>query len=205
MTMISHRDAGLAAAVAMAVGLALAAPFARAELSDGDWFLHEFAELRSYHGDWLAVCDAGGAGDCRLVQYLFEPGAQDRFFGEARLSVESDPGGASIRRIEIFERGAPDEPPGAVGLVIGGRAWSLRPGAEIGGARTASGGVIAESFEITASALLAKIDAAMREGRWLRLGYRQDDDQARRLRFSLRGYAEGVAAIKALEARRPEE
>ncbi|MEL6978176.1 MAG: hypothetical protein AAGM38_05800 [Pseudomonadota bacterium] len=191
-----------AAASALCV-IALAAPVAPtgALAEDGAWFLHEFGELRSYHGDWLAVCGPDARGSCRLVQFLFEPGQRDRFFGSARLSVESDPESGEIDRIELYARGAPDEPLGAVGIVIDGNAWSLRPGSEIRGARTGAGGVISESYEITASSLLAELHAAMRRGETLRIGYRTQEG-AQRLRFSLRGYAAGMAAIDALEARR---
>ena len=51
-----------------------------------DWFLHPYGELRAYHGDWLAVCDEGGAGACRAVQIMLEPG--ETRVGPARLALE---------------------------------------------------------------------------------------------------------------------
>lgn len=51
---------------------ALVALWASAAFS-GDWFVHKYGELRSYHGDWLAICENVGKGDCRVKQTLLAP------------------------------------------------------------------------------------------------------------------------------------
>jgi hypothetical protein len=38
---------------------------------EGKWFLHEFGELRAYHGDFLNVCSGEDFRQCRTVQYGF--------------------------------------------------------------------------------------------------------------------------------------
>ena len=52
---------------------------ARASTIENLWFVHPFGALRSYHGDWLAVCDKEETGNCRLVNYLLRPG--NTFYG----------------------------------------------------------------------------------------------------------------------------
>lgn len=50
----------------------LAVCFATGAYAD-PWIMHPFGELRSYHGDWLAVCDDLGKGPCRLVHLGQDP------------------------------------------------------------------------------------------------------------------------------------
>lgn len=170
-----------------------------ADGSRGGWFHHEFGELRSYHGDWLAVCGESGAGSCRAVQYLFDsPTERDTFFGDARLEIDRAGGAA---RLEFYRRGAPDRPLGPVSLEIGRRSWVLLPGKHVAEARTGGGGTIAESFEIADPALADQITAAMRTGRRLRIGY-QDVDGRRHDTFSLRGFAGAMRAIEQVQAKR---
>lgn len=73
--------------------LAFAVSLLSSPVAAQEWFVHEFGELRAYHGDWLAICRDGGAGDCRVVQPGLEPG-DDSFFGSSRLAVNRlDAGG----------------------------------------------------------------------------------------------------------------
>jgi len=55
----------------------------------GDWFEHEFGELRSYHKNWLAICTDKGKGICRTVQAVrSHPLVKSQtFFSSERLAV----------------------------------------------------------------------------------------------------------------------
>ncbi|MDX2484160.1 MAG: hypothetical protein QNK42_10940 [Pseudodonghicola sp.] len=84
--------------------LALAFGLLAAPASAQDWFLHDYGELRAYHGDWLAVCDDGGDGPCRVVQTGVDPGSNAYF--DQRLAahrIDNSPDWA----IEVMDRGMP--------------------------------------------------------------------------------------------------
>lgn len=168
-------------------------------VSEGKWFVHEFGELRSYHGDWLAVCDDEGAGPCRLVQYKLK-GDGDTFFGESRLSVaQTSIDGEPNLIFDFFDRGAPDEPQGLVTLEIFPNSWVLTPGRDVTEAFTPGGGTVAESFQVRRPDLIDEIVAEMRSGSLLRLSY-QGASERKKLVFSLRGFAAALAAIEQLKA-----
>ncbi len=193
---MSNRKTTISAA-ALALALAISAPSlpARADVANGDWFVHEFGELRSYHGSWLAVCESSGAGDCRAVQYLFGK-SKDRFFGDSRLSIgplAAEDGDSTV--IELYDRGAPDRPLGPVTFEIGRRSWVLQPGRTVTEARTGAGGTISESYQIVDPDLVSDILASMRSGRRLRIGY-QTDDGRKHLVFSLSGFSTTTRAIE---------
>ena len=179
--------------------ITISSAFAEESVSEGEWFLHEFGELRSYHGDWLAVCDERGDGPCRLVQYKLEEGG-DPFFGQSRMSVDqTDVDGQAGLILDFFDRGAPDEPQGPVTLEAGPVSWVLMPGRDVTKAFTPGGGTVAESFQVRKPVLVDEIVEQMRKGRWLRVGY-PNGGQRKRLVFSLRGFHSGMKAIERLQA-----
>ncbi len=73
--------------------------------TSGDWFMHKFGELRSYHGDWLAVCADSGRGACRIVASGKDQGSDSVFdYRFAAHYVE----GLNEWNIEVMDRGMPE-------------------------------------------------------------------------------------------------
>ncbi len=167
--------------------------------ADG-WFLHRFGELRAYHGDWLAVCDAAGAGPCRAVQIRLE-GDETRV-GPARIAVHRLPGGGHAT--EIFMRGMAE--PGLRDPVIFAIDGVILPVPPDGWAPGEVGVPnVLESFAILGQERNAALVAAMRAGRWLSVSWGDGGgawgdlasatagDQTR---LSLRGLTAALAAIE---------
>ena len=156
-----------------------------------DWFLHPYGELRAYHGDWLAVCDEGGAGACRAVQIMLEPG--ETRVGPARLALErKDAGHFDVvfhHQALIAGVRAP------LVLDIDGDALTLSPGQWAPG-EPGRPNVIA-AFHIADVELAKGLVARMKAGS--RLTLRHDAGEAQ---FSLRGVTAALAAIEAQAATR---
>lgn len=173
-------------AATAALAIVVSVGTARAE----GWFLHQFGELRAYHGDWLAVCDNGGEGPCRAVQILLEPG--ETRVGPARLALaRSDTGRFDvIFHHQLLFDGVHDP----LVLEIDGAALTLEPGQWAPG-EPGLPNVIA-AFHIADPALAETLVARMKAGR--RLTLRHDAGAAE---FSLRGVTAALAAIDAQVAR----
>jgi hypothetical protein len=88
----------------------------------GDWFLHEFGELRARFGDWLAVCEDSGDGSCRAVQTFRDPGSAAFFDGRPAV-IRND--GAPGWVFEAMDRGLDNTAVSEVGLSVDGHAMPL--------------------------------------------------------------------------------
>lgn len=164
---------------------------------DGKWFLHEFGELRAYHGDFLNVCSGSEFRTCRTVQYGFNKNDNDTFFGNTRLSIARTLGGGSAGdggppqyTIEVFIRDLPDDPNGPFTLSIDGEIFQLTEQDWKRG--SPEGYNVAETFSIINPTLIDNLIAAMRKGGSIRLLY----DGWKETRFQLRGISSALDAIE---------
>lgn len=156
----------------------------------GEWFLHEFGELRSYHGDFLAVCQNAGDGPCRAVQHLWGPGDDKPFFGIARLGVHRINTGDYA--VELFARVLPDDPVGPFSLTIDGRAQDVSPDAF--SLTSPEGYAVAETVSLHAGPETSAIVAGMKRGFFLTFTYPEGRDV-----YSLRGLTAALNAIEKLK------
>lgn len=169
---------------------------------DGKWFLHEFGELRAYHGDFLNVCFGAEFRNCRTVQYGFKADNSDTFFGSTRLTIARSLGtqtsGSSTTlqyTIEIFIRDLPDDPKGPFTLSINGEIFQLSDQDWKKGSPKYDN--VSETISIIDPALVEKLIIDMRKGDSLRVLY----DGWKETRFQLRGITKALDAIeKQLEA-----
>ncbi|MEO0496766.1 MAG: hypothetical protein AAF141_05270 [Pseudomonadota bacterium] len=153
--------------------------------------MHEFGELRSYHGDWLNVCRDNGKGDCRSVQVALKPG-DDPFFGESQLTVHASPKGDF--QIEVFQRNMSTPVEGNISLCfdeicsgIGGpEGWRS-------GSKDATN--VAETFVITDKDVAALTVQRMIANNTLEVVHGPYGSEMR-ARFSLRGVTAALNAIK---------
>lgn len=164
---------------------------------DGKWFLHKFGELRAYHGDFLNVCDGTQFRNCRTVQYGFDAGQSDAFFGNSRLSIarildgESTTGGDPAQyTIEIYIRDLPDDPQGPFTLSINGEIFQLSN--QDWRAGSPEGYNVSQTFSIINPALTEKLIPSMRKGDSLRVLY----DGWKQTRFQLKGLSNALDAIE---------
>ncbi|MEP3196544.1 MAG: hypothetical protein ABJO57_01625 [Lentilitoribacter sp.] len=178
----------------IALALALSSITASQSLSsniEGQWFLHKFGELRSYHGDFLNVCSGAEFKFCRTVQYGFDQRPEERFFGDTRLSIadqRSADGTSKSYTIEIFINSLPDKPTGPFIFSIDGEIFAPQAGQVVSG--SPEGYNVSQTFSITDPALTAKMIAAMRKGNSLRVLH----DGYRETRFQLRGISSALDA-----------
>jgi hypothetical protein len=156
----------------------------------GEWFLHKFGELRSYHGHFLNVCAKAGHGLCRSVQYRVPPGS-DTFFGDASLSVVGTQAGADV--IEVFVRTMPHPAPGPITLMLDSQPVLLRDDQWAEG--TVATPNVAETFHISDAAMNARIISLMKSANTLRISYAGGKGG---VRFSLRGFTAARRAIRQL-------
>jgi invasion protein IalB len=165
------------------------------------WFLHPFGELRSYHGDWLAVCDKEETGNCRLVNYLLSP--SDSFYGfDGVLTVGFYIENEKIRN--YMDLNAPGiEHPYSTGVVLTFDYIDFHINAE----EILSGGIytsskdnsevhlydVHETFAILNEDLMSAIKNNMKKARWLNFNYRNG-----KVQFSLRGFSSAYRAVEKL-------
>lgn len=158
---------------------------------DGQWFLHKFGELRSYHGDFLNVCSGADFRTCRSVQYGFNQRPEERFFGDTRLSISKQTQGAGTSEsyaIEIFINSLPDKPTGPFIFSVDGEIFKPQTGQVISG--SPEGYNVSQTFSITDPAFTEQMIAAMRKGNSLRVLH----DGYRETRFQLRGFSSALDA-----------
>jgi len=172
---------------AVAFALALAAP-AHAD----DWFLHEYGELRAFHGDWTAVCNDAGAGDCRVVQTQKDPGS-DAFF-DSRLSLLRRHSGSGWT-VELMDRGLINSDVRAVTLSVDGTTVPVDAD-DWTPSRTSDDNAI-DSLYITGADVTDRLVALMRPGAWVTLGYDPASDGDGMAAFSLRGVTAAMGAVDA--------
>lgn len=164
---------------------------------DGKWFLHEFGELRAYHGDFLNVCSGPDFNTCRTVQYGFAANENDTFFGNTRLTIErkfdiNSPATSMPPQytIEIFIRELPQHPKGPFTLSINGEIFQLSDQDWKVGSPYYDN--VAETISIIDPVLIDKLIASMRKGDSLRILY----DNWKETRFQLRGITKALDAIE---------
>tara|TARA_R110002126_G_scaffold126726_1_gene268916 strand:+ start:752 stop:1381 length:630 start_codon:yes stop_codon:yes gene_type:complete len=172
---------------------------------EGRWFLHQFGELRTYHGDFLNVCSGENFRQCRTVQYGFNGEETDAFFGNTRLSIarvmvprngtdSTKPFGEADNQkpsytIEIFVRGMTDQHPSPIVLSIDGEVFQL--GAQDWNLGSPEGYNVSETFSITDPKLNQQLIDAMKAGDRLRIIY----NGWKLTQFQLRGITNALNAL----------
>ena len=180
--------------ISLALAIALSSATALPSLAtsiEGQWFLHKFGELRSYHGDFLNVCSGAEFRFCRTVQYGFDQRPEERFFGDTRLSIadrRSADGASKSYTIEIYINSLPDKPTGPFIFSVDGEIFNPKAGQVVSG--SPEGYNVSQTFSITDPELTAKMIDAMRKGNSLRVLH----DGYRETRFQLRGLSRALDA-----------
>ncbi|MEC3859705.1 hypothetical protein VK792_00290 [Mesobacterium sp. TK19101] len=173
-------------------GLIAALVLSAAPAFAGDWFQHKFGELRSYHGDWLAVCNDAGAGPCRAVQTAVDPGSAAYF--DQRLAVHRIDGTPDWA-VELMDRGMPDAIE-SLRFTFDGVATDVPSGAWKSGELVYAN--VAETVTITDPTIAADLVAKMKAGNRLMISYAPQGSGDGSAAVSLRGI---TAAANAIEAR----
>lgn len=156
-----------------------------------DWFLHTYGELRAYHAHWLAVCNDGGEGACRAVQYEADPGSSAIF--DERIAVHRIDGTPDWR-IEVMDRGMPETLTG-LRFVIDGETFEVEPaGYRMGGIEYVN---VAETVLITDPDLNYQLLGKMRAGNRLTVHYAPGGSGDGKAVFSLTGFTSATNAIDA--------
>lgn len=178
--------------IALALTLtSIAASHSLSSNIEGQWFLHKFGELRSYHGDFLNVCSGAEFRFCRSVQYGFDQRPEERFFGDTRLSISDNRSGDGTSKsysIEIYINSLPDKPTGPFIFSVDGEIFTPRKSQVVSG--SPEGYNVSQTFSITDPALTEKMIKAMRKGNSLRVLH----DGYNETRFQLRGLSSALDA-----------
>lgn len=172
------------------IGAAIFAFTLASPLAAQEWFLHQFGELRAYHGDWLAVCTEEGAGPCRMVQTGKDAGS-DAFFDNRIALHRID--GTPDWSVVIMDRG--------MDAVAVTRVWAEIDGEtlELTGWSVGEMGIpnVAETVTVTDPALTTPLVAAMQAGNRMVLRYTPQGGGDGMSRYSLRGVTAAANAINA--------
>ncbi len=156
----------------------------------GNWFLHEFGELRSYHGDWLSVCAEKGEGECRAVHYERKANG-DTFFGSSRLSLLRL--GDERWVIEFYDEGLVADDLHDLSFVFGGETVAIpRSAWKIG---TPDYDNSADTVTIMDPAVAATLVQKMRAGSRLTIRYAPSKSDGA-VRIALRGVTAATDAIE---------
>jgi hypothetical protein len=166
------------------LALTLAAPAAAQ-----DWFVHQFGELRAFHGDWLAVCNDEGYGPCRITRAEADPGS-GAFF-DMRLAVHR---GDLDWAVEVMDRGMDEQALTSVTFDIDGAAITLTPNQFRAGEFFSRN--VAETIMVTDGALSNEILDRMRAGNRLTVTYTPAGTGDGRAIFPLRGVTAASDAVE---------
>lgn len=191
--MTQLRQFVLGAALFGALGAASAA-------QAGDWFQHKFGEMRSFHGDWLAVCDAQGEGPCRIVRAEADPGS-DAFFDMrlAVLRIDGTPDWA----IEVMDRDLPAEAVTELRFVFDGGQSIAVPGSAMKPGTYGSAGA-SDTLTIIDPQLVQTLLDHMIAGNHVQVYYAPEGSGNGTARFPLRGVTSAVNAIQSIVLPRQE-
>ncbi len=191
--MTQLRQFVLGAAIVGALGAASAA-------QAGEWFQHKFGEMRSFHGDWLAVCDAQGEGQCRMVRAEADPGS-DAFFDMrlAVLRVDGTPDWA----IEVMDRGLPAEAVTDLRFVFDDGQSITVPGSSMKPGTYDSVGA-SDTLTITDPNLVQSLLDHMIAGNHVQVHYAPEGSGNGTARFPLGGVTSAVNAIQSIVLPRQE-
>ncbi len=159
--------------------------------SAGPWFNHRFGELRAYHGAWLNVCADKGAGPCRAVQSYIPPGS-DSFFGESKLTVHLNRAGEAS--LELYDAGMPPLKSVFIDFYFGVQRISVNPEQWRLGERDIEN--VAETIYFPPSEVTAMLVKLIRAKDRLKVTYLMPDGRTGEARFSLRGSAQALDAIR---------
>ena len=165
--------------------------FFGAPATAGEWFQHKFGELRSVHGDWLAVCADNGAGACRIVHAGKDPGS-DAFF-DYRMSLHFVEGLAAWN-VQVMDRGMPYRDVTEVTFDFDGEWLRLPPKSWVPGEPGFDN--VAETFHITDADITESIAEHMRAGNMLTIVYRPEGDGNGFAQFPLRGVTSAMEAVE---------
>lgn len=160
-------------------------------VSAGDWFLHKFGELRSFHGDWLAVCNDNGDGPCRIVATTKDHGSDSVF--DTRLSI-SFIEGPNEWAVEFMDRGMPYTQASYFRFDTGQDWMELAPGAWTPGERGYTN--VTETITVVDPASSDRIVRMMMAGNWLSVTYNPVGTGDGQARFPLRGVTAAVNAVE---------
>ena len=158
-----------------------------------EWFTHSSGELRAYHGDWLAVCEDGGAGPCRAVTTAVDPGSSAFF--DLRLAIHRIDASPDWQ-VEVMDRGMPAAGLSALSVSVDGEVVVIPSGAWEPGDFEGFNAV--DTAVIRDADLAGGLVARMKPGRQAVMVYRPLGEGDGEAVFSLRGI---TAAANAIEAR----
>jgi hypothetical protein len=155
------------------------------------WFLHKYGELRSYHRDWLNICDDAGKGQCRAVQTYIPPGTSS-FFGESKLTLYR----LSPKKyvLEFYDSGMPANIDGNLIFKFGSQAIQLTPSQWQMGERKIKN--VAETLVIKDDRVVSQLVDLIKAKNTLRITYPVQNGNEGVATFSLRGSAAALAAIE---------
>ena len=178
---------------------------ARASSIENLWFVHPFGELRSYHGDWLAVCDKEETGNCRLVNYLLRPG--DTFYGfDGVLTLGFFMENKKIKNyMDLNAPGIVHPYNSGVNLTFDNIDFHITAEEILSGGIYTSAKEnsevhlydVYETFSILNEDLMLAIINNMKKARWLNFNYRSG-----KVKFSLRGFSSAYSAVEKLRYRK---
>ena len=154
------------------------------------WFLHRFGELRSYHGDWLAVCAENGQGACRAVQLPVDP-AGDRFFVNRRLALHVGKDGNHV--VEVFARDLAPRGDSPILFRTEDEVIAVDFGDWHAGAPNLPN--LAETISVTNPMVARDLVSLFRRDWRLKVGFKRNDLGSGRAVFSLRGVTAALDAI----------
>lgn len=158
----------------------------------GPWFQHEYGEMRSYHGDWLAVCKEAGNGACRIVATAKDPGSAAYF--DLRLAAHRIDGSPDWA-VEVMDRNMPASAVETLVFTFDGEAVRIPTGQWTAGDFDFGNAV--DSLVIRDAALADDLVARMMTGGLVSVSYAPRGEGDGRAEFSLRGVTSAVRAVEA--------
>lgn len=165
----------------------------------GPWFQHEYGEMRSYHGDWMAVCAKAGEGACRIVATAKDPGSSAFF--DLRLAAHRIDG-SPYWAIEVMDRNMPASTLTSLTFDFDGDKVSIPVGAWVQGDFDGYNAV--DTVVIRDGDLATGLVDRMIAGRRVIVTYEPHGEGDGRAEFSLRGVASASNAVQAIVLPRQE-
>ncbi len=167
-----------------------------AHATDGQWFEHRFGERRAYFGDWLAVCNNSGAGQCRLVQTTAADAPDSKFYRVALVLLMTN----NTWIMEVSNRNLPAEDIRDLSFTIDGNDIDANKDTwKVGNNTTPN---LADTVTVVNPELMDIIMAGMRDGLHMKVSYFPTGAGEGTFTVPLQGVTAGTAAIKAVYAER---
>lgn len=180
-------------AVTLLAALILSLP---AIAKDGEWFEHRFGEQRAYFGDWLAVCNDSGAGQCRLVQIPPADAPDEKYYRVALVLLEDQ--GDYV--IELSARNMPAAEVINLNFEVDGNTITAKDGSWKMGDNTTPN--IADTVTLVDQETVRIVMEGMADGLSMTVQYLPTGNGLGSFTTSLKGVVAGTKAIEAIYAKR---